>query len=535
MLKHSPSQENLRSLNVTNTIKTTNTNYTTGGVKILGNYDVGQTIGKGQFGKVKIARHVLTQNKVAIKFINKTLLDEASMKMIRREISIMKLLNHPYIIQLYEIIETEKFFYLVMEYASKGEVLEYIEKNGPFSEQQAVKYFYQILIALQLLHAHRIVHRDLKTENLLFDSKQNIKIIDFSLSNHFVPGENLKTFCGSPTYAAPELILKQEYRGPEVDIWSLGVVLYYFVCGRLPFVGHDFNSLFHAILRCEYTVPEHLSADCQSLLQRMLVVDPNQRATLDELFKHPWVDDFVQTELSEEERANISYENNYYTNTISHSVPSSPTTLRDRSIDESIVRIMESLGYHRSEIFTSIMSNKYNATASTYLLLRRKFEKENARNKRRHSFSNQPRQTEVYNLDVLDFRRHRRNRTMDGPVRHYFEVSPRTYDNVDEMIDLNNPESEPKLKSVFANGKKSVSFVFNPEEKNSEESPLVIPYIPPTVVPEYSSSSTIDESSNGSDSDVGNSTAKGVLGWLFSNPSSSNLLKAQESRLPQER
>ena len=182
-------------------------------IQCVGNYDLGKTIGQGQFGKVKLARHALTGEVVAIKMIHKAKLDKTALRMIGREVGVMKRLLHPNIIQLYEVLETEKMLFLVLEHASGGEVLDYIVTHGKLAPPEARRFFVQTLEAVDHCHQNRVVHRDLKAENLLLDADRNVKIIDFGLSNTFTPGTLLNTFCGSPTYAAPELLKKRPYKG----------------------------------------------------------------------------------------------------------------------------------------------------------------------------------------------------------------------------------------------------------------------------------------------------------------------------------
>ncbi|XP_026165242.1 serine/threonine-protein kinase MARK1 isoform X3 [Mastacembelus armatus] len=205
----------------------------------IGNYRLLKTIGKGNFAKVKLARHVLTGREVAVKIIDKTQLNPTSLQKLFREVRIMKILNHPNIVKLFEVIETEKTLYLVMEYASGGEVFDYLVAHGRMKEKEARSKFRQIVSAVQYCHQRRIVHRDLKAENLLLDADMNIKIADFGFSNEFTLGSKLDTFCGSPPYAAPELFQGKKYDGPEVDVWSLGVILYTLVSGSLPFDGQN--------------------------------------------------------------------------------------------------------------------------------------------------------------------------------------------------------------------------------------------------------------------------------------------------------
>ncbi|CAG0880114.1 unnamed protein product [Darwinula stevensoni] len=193
---------------------------------VIGKYRLLKTIGKGNFAKVKLAKHIPTGKEVAIKIIDKTQLNANSLQKLFREVRIMKILDHPNIVKLFQVIETEKTLYLVMEYASGGEVFDYLVFHGRMKEKEARAKFRQIVSAVQYCHQKKIIHRDLKAENLLLDSEMNIKIADFGFSNEFTPGNKLDTFCGSPPYAAPELFQGKKYDGPEVDVWSLGVILY---------------------------------------------------------------------------------------------------------------------------------------------------------------------------------------------------------------------------------------------------------------------------------------------------------------------
>ncbi|TDH04577.1 hypothetical protein EPR50_G00134200 [Perca flavescens] len=208
----------------------------------IGNYRLLKTIGKGNFAKVKLARHILTGKEVAIKIIDKTQLNPTSLQKLFREVRIMKGLNHPNIVQLFEVIETDKTLYLIMEYASGGEVFDYLVSHGRMKEVEARAKFRQIVSAVHYCHTKNIVHRDLKAENLLLDADANIKIADFGFSNEFTLGNKLDTFCGSPPYAAPELFQGKKYDGPEVDVWSLGVILYTLVSGSLPFDGQNLKA-----------------------------------------------------------------------------------------------------------------------------------------------------------------------------------------------------------------------------------------------------------------------------------------------------
>ncbi|XP_075693339.1 serine/threonine-protein kinase MARK2 isoform X9 [Rhinoderma darwinii] len=312
----------------------------------IGNYRLLKTIGKGNFAKVKLARHVLTGKEVAVKIIDKTQLNSSSLQKLFREVRIMKVLNHPNIVKLFEVIETEKTLYLVMEYASGGEVFDYLVAHGRMKEKEARAKFRQIVSAVQYCHQKFIVHRDLKAENLLLDSDMNIKIADFGFSNEFTFGNKLDTFCGSPPYAAPELFQGKKYDGPEVDVWSLGVILYTLVSGSLPFDGQNLKELRERVLRGKYRIPFYMSTDCENLLKKFLILNPSKRGTLEQIMRDRWM--------------NVGYEDDELKPYI-EPVPDYK--------DPKRTELMITMGYTREEIQDSIINQKYNEVMATYLLL----------------------------------------------------------------------------------------------------------------------------------------------------------------------
>uniref|UniRef100_A0A8C7I8E3 non-specific serine/threonine protein kinase n=1 Tax=Oncorhynchus kisutch TaxID=8019 RepID=A0A8C7I8E3_ONCKI len=227
---------------------------------------------------------------VAIKIVDKTQLDDENLKKIFREVQIMKMLRHPHIIRLYQVMETERMIYLVTEYASGGEILvNHLVAHGRMAEKDARRKFKQIVAAVHFCHCRNIVHRDLKAENLLLDHNLNIKIADFGFSNLFSRGQLLKTWCGSPPYAAPELFEGKEYDGPKVDIWSLGVVLYVLVCGALPFDGSTLQNLRARVLSGKFRIPFFMSTDCEYLIRHMLVLEPSRRLSMEQICKNKWM------------------------------------------------------------------------------------------------------------------------------------------------------------------------------------------------------------------------------------------------------
>ncbi|XP_059830249.1 5'-AMP-activated protein kinase catalytic subunit alpha-1-like isoform X2 [Hypanus sabinus] len=260
-----------------------------GGRVKIGHYRLGDTLGVGTFGKVKVGMHELTQHKVAVKILNRQKIRSLDVVgKIRREIQNLKLFRHPHIIKLYQVISTPTDIFMVMEYVSGGELFDYICKNGKLDEKESRRLFQQIISAVDYCHRHMVVHRDLKPENVLLDAQMNAKIADFGLSNMMSDGEFLRTSCGSPNYAAPEVISGRLYAGPEVDIWSCGVILYALLCGTLPFDDDHVPMLFKKICDGIFYTPQYLNPSVISLLKHMLQVDPMKRTTIKDIREHEW-------------------------------------------------------------------------------------------------------------------------------------------------------------------------------------------------------------------------------------------------------
>ena len=257
--------------------------------KQIGGFIIGKTKGKGTFGKVKQGTHIITGDKVAIKILEKDKIkDQSDIERINREITILKKVRHPHVVQLYEMIENNDYLYLIMEYCSGGELFQHIVKNRNLQEKEAAKMYQQIISGIEYIHKLGIVHRDLKPENLLLDHNNNIKIVDFGLSNLYKHGERLKTACGSPCYAAPEMIKGEKYFGLGADIWSSGVILYAMVCGYLPFEDQNTKKLYQKILKADYKLPSFLSDEVKSLISLILNPDPTKRYNIQDIRDHPW-------------------------------------------------------------------------------------------------------------------------------------------------------------------------------------------------------------------------------------------------------
>ncbi|GFF27156.1 protein kinase kin1 [Aspergillus lentulus] len=266
-----------------------------------GQWALGKTIGAGSMGKVKLAKNMETGEQVAVKIVPRQSADEHRSsrdteradrsKEIRtaREAAIVSLVNHPYICGMRDMVRTTYHWYMLFEYVNGGQMLDYIISHGKLKEKQARKFARQIASALDYCHRNSIVHRDLKIENILISKTGDIKIIDFGLSNLFSPRSLLKTFCGSLYFAAPELLQARQYTGPEVDVWSFGIVLYVLVCGKVPFDDQSMPQLHAKIKKGHVEYPQGLSAECRHIISRMLVTDPKQRASLAEIMNHPWM------------------------------------------------------------------------------------------------------------------------------------------------------------------------------------------------------------------------------------------------------
>eukprot|EP01111_Echinosteliopsis_oligospora_P014049 TRINITY_DN5207_c0_g1_i1.p1 TRINITY_DN5207_c0_g1~~TRINITY_DN5207_c0_g1_i1.p1 ORF type:complete len:727 (-),score=182.92 TRINITY_DN5207_c0_g1_i1:43-1914(-) len=268
----------------------------------------------------------------------------------KREISIMKLLSHPHIVRLLDVVEKEQeqTTYLVVEFVSGGELFDYIVANGTIKEKEARKFFRQIISAVEYCHGNLVVHRDLKPENLLLDSSGNIKISDFGLSNCMEPGKLMESFCGSPLYAAPEILMAERYIGPPVDIWSMGVILYALLCGHLPWNGDNQAEISFNSVRGRYDEPPNLSREARSFIRRMLTPDPKRRITIDEMRHHPWVNDGYTT------------------------LPQSFLPIRQpvHEIRADIVEKLNSLGFHDSaSVRKKILANECCQPVAIYHLL----------------------------------------------------------------------------------------------------------------------------------------------------------------------
>ena len=250
------------------------------------NYKFQKDIGEGNFGKVKLATFILTGEEFAIKVLNKDKIKEKMKNTIFQENEIITRFNHINIVYVYLILEDKNNYYIIMEYCKHGELFDYIVKNQKLSEKESSIFFYQLINGVEYIHKKGISHRDLKPENLLLAENNMLKIIDFGLSHEFGGDELLKTKCGSPSYAAPEIICCPLYDGFKVDIWCCGIILYAMLCGYLPFEGDNNDILFANILECNPELPNFLSDVSKDILKKILTINPDYRISLEEIKRH---------------------------------------------------------------------------------------------------------------------------------------------------------------------------------------------------------------------------------------------------------
>ena len=252
----------------------------------IANYSFQKDIGEGNFGKVKLGIFKPTGEEFAIKILNKNKIKIKMKNSIFKENEIITRFNHINVVYVFQILEDSQNFYIIMEYCKHGELFDYIVKNEKLTEEESSIFFYQLINGIEYIHSKGISHRDLKPENLLLAENKILKIIDFGLSHEFEGDELLKTKCGSPSYAAPEIICCPFYDGFKVDIWCCGIILYAMLCGYLPFEGDDNNLLFQNILNCDPELPDFLSELSKDIIMQILNPAPETRITIDEIKKH---------------------------------------------------------------------------------------------------------------------------------------------------------------------------------------------------------------------------------------------------------
>lgn len=274
----------------------------------IGKYEVGRTIGEGTFAKVKFAKHSETGESVAIKVMAKTtILKHRMVEQIKREISIMKIVRHPNIVRLHEVLASETKIYIILEFVMGGELYDKIVQQVKLSENESRRYFQQLIDAVAHCHKKGVYHRDLKPENLLLDAFGNLKVSDFGLSALTKQGDELlHTTCGTPNYVAPEVLSNQGYDGAAADVWSCGIILYVLMAGYLPFEEADLPTLFRRISAAEFVCPVWFSAGAKTFIHKILDANPKTRVKIEEIRKDPWFrKNYSPVKLREDEQVNL--------------------------------------------------------------------------------------------------------------------------------------------------------------------------------------------------------------------------------------
>ena len=314
-------------------------------------------LGEGTFGTVRLGINVETGEQVAVKILEKVkILQLEDKTRVENEIKILKCLRHANIVHLYSVVQTDTAIYLIMEYIHGKELFDYIIENRKLDELEACKFFQQIISGVEYLHKLKVVHRDLKPENLLLDTKtKDLKIVDFGLSNLYKNTKNqmLKSACGSPSYAAPEMLNGKEYKAPPVDIWSSGVILYAMLCGYLPFEDDDNEELYKKICSGKFTIPAFVSDPAKDLIKKILVTDPSHRIGIYQIKNHPWFNLLNPT---------LNINEGLLINQIV--IP----------LDENVINeMMKKFGFeNKEEIRASVLSNRHNDIATIYYLIMRR-------------------------------------------------------------------------------------------------------------------------------------------------------------------
>ncbi|KAI9400000.1 hypothetical protein POPTR_002G177900v4 [Populus trichocarpa] len=276
----------------------------------VGKYELGKTIGEGSFAKVKVAKNVQTGDVVAIKILDRDqVLRHKMVEQLKREISTMKLIKHPNVIKIFEVMASKTKIYIVIEFVDGGELFDKIAKHGRLKEDEARRYFQQLIKAVDYCHSRGVFHRDLKPENLLLDSRGVLKVSDFGLSalSQQLRGDGLlHTACGTPNYVAPEVLRDQGYDGTASDVWSCGVILYVLMAGFLPFSESSLVVLYRKICRADFTFPSWFSSGAKKLIKRILDPKPLTRITVSEILEDEWFKKgYKPPQFEQEEDVNI--------------------------------------------------------------------------------------------------------------------------------------------------------------------------------------------------------------------------------------
>ena len=316
-------------------------------------YHFGKVLGTGSFGVVRLVHHKLSGTKTAVKTYDKRKIkDAAQLKRVQQEIRLMARANHPNIVRLFETLESQHRVHLVMEYVAGGNLCQYVKLKKKLTESEAKLIFQQLSHASAYLHSINVAHRDIKLENVLFGSDKIAKLTDFGFSV-YTKDHRLKVFCGTPSYMAPEIVMRREYYGFPVDVWSLGVLLYAMLCGCFPFTANSYPNLYKKIAVGQFSMPKSLSQNVRDVLRRMLCVNPPKRITMNQVRRHQWT---VSGEIYVPLKANES-----------------PLLVSDNPSEDlqnnEVVSHMQALGFRRGSVVESVLGRKKNHITTCFYLL----------------------------------------------------------------------------------------------------------------------------------------------------------------------
>ena len=453
-------------------VSTRKTNYSVspGSIKCkkIGDYILLSTIGSGTFSTVKLGIHLPTQQKVAIKILDKNKInDENDIKRMSREIHILSKLNHPNIAQLYETMSSENHIYIIMEYIEGHDLFQYIYSLTRLTELKASKLFRQLISCLEYIHILGIVHRDIKPENILLNKKKtNIKLVDFGLSNSYRHGSLLKTACGSPCYASPEMISGKEYDPLYSDLWSCGVVLYCMLVGKLPFDDEDIKLLYHNIKCANYFMPLYLSNIAQDILRKILNTNPNKRIRIDDLKRHPF---FLLGEKTPLLKGIL-------------------VGIEDIPVDIDIVKKMKNIYFRNNDevdenfILSNIKRNEHNNITVIYALMVKKYEDKNDNeiyNKKIHNINQMNSKKEnslnnKFNNNQIIYTKKNITKNEDKNINN--TINAKFIDNNQEIKNLKyenntiNVIKNPQLKSINYNDNDNENEINDNQNKSINES-----------------------------------------------------------------